>query len=116
MLARRFDQNLLRWSLKQRGDVLVLSGIKLEFTPLEFETGVDIGVLGEQVEIRIYSVGVWNQRAGKISELNRQIRIYSVGVWNIGAAATAASGLIIRIYSVGVWNYALEDYTSRTKY
>ena len=30
--------NLLRWSLKQKGELLILSGIKCKFTPMEFET------------------------------------------------------------------------------
>ena len=54
----------------------------LEFTPLEFETGV-------------YSSAIL---------ADEEIRIYSVGVWNVNVTTKISSGLHIRIYSVGVWN------------
>ena len=98
---------------------------KLEFTPLEFETcRVSIFIYARQ--IRIYSVGVWNNNNGnpfaslapleftplEFETLSRWsknhdldvIRIYSVGVWNGLKFADIEISSKIRIYSVGVWN------------
>ena len=41
------------------------SGITLEFTPLEFETNSFFDKK-ESVDIRIYSVGVWNNNADEV--------------------------------------------------
>ena len=63
--------------------------LKLEFTPLEFETKYLMN-LANFGKIRIYSVGVWNEREKKAYIQDFQIRIYSVGVWNQETGAPIA--------------------------
>ena len=52
-----WNQNLLRWSLKHEKLTELLTNIKLEFTPLEFETK-KLHIFAKWLKIRIYSVGV----------------------------------------------------------
>ena len=57
-------------------------GLRLEFTPLEFETLLREYKSNTFLAIRIYSVGVWNAFLAKAQRSPTSIRIYSVGVWN----------------------------------
>ena len=75
----------------------------LKFTPLEFETLLVANAF-YKIDIKIYSVGVWNQKDFILEAMTTIIKIYSVGVWNAFIDAMAALGYEIKIYSVGVWN------------
>ena len=57
--------------------------LKLEFTPLEFETCLHFAEQQQCYCIRIYSVGVWNNTMLIYILSSVSIRIYSVGVWNV---------------------------------
>ena len=62
---------------------------ELKFTPLEFETP-----FGNQKrylsKVKIYSVGVWNQKIDEKEKAKEAVKIYSVGVWNNTVGAVAA--------------------------
>ena len=59
----------------------------LEFTPLEFETSIELEKIKHVNDIRIYSVGVWNIKAKAVVKILSLLEFTplefetSVGVW-----------------------------------
>ena len=55
--------------------------------------------------VKIYSVGVWNNKFVEGTKTDLKVKIYSVGVWNYNWEKTKPELIKVKIYSVGVWNF-----------
>ena len=78
--------------------------LRLEFTPLEFETSVNDDKINQIQSIRIYSVGVWNAiYENKIIEMLK-LEFTPLEFETAEKLGFVWADIVIRFYSVGVWN------------